>query len=101
MRVLIQKFGGTSVRTKKNRKRVIEHIQKALEAQYKLIVVVSAMGRKPDPYATDSLLSLVNHVEFTDAKRELDMLMSCGETIASVVLTNELREHNINASALT
>src|SRR5699024_5064246 len=68
---------------------------------YKLIVVVSALGRKPDPYATDSLLDLVNFPASNNTDREIDLLMSCGETIASIVLSNELKENHINATALT
>src|SRR5690625_2549616 len=101
MRILIQKFGGTSVRSKRNRALVIEHIQRAIEDDYKLVVVVSALGRKPDPYATDSLLGLVDFPDNHTSQRELDMLMSCGETISSVVLTSELQKHNITATALT
>ncbi|MFD2133182.1 aspartate kinase [Pseudogracilibacillus auburnensis] len=102
MRLLIQKFGGTSVQTKENRKHVIKQIKRALEKDYKLVVVVSALGRNPDPYATDTLLQMVDYPTKTqNSKRELDMLMSCGETIASVVLSNELQHHHISATALT
>src|SRR5699024_8226078 len=33
--------------------------------------------------------------------RELDLLMSCGETISSVLLTNDLKKHHISAMTLT
>lgn len=101
MQILVQKFGGTSVQNEKNRKHVINHIKEALMKDYKLIVVVSALGRKPDPYATDSLLDLVHYPANHNSKRELDLLMSCGETIAAVVLSNELQKNHINAVALT
>ncbi|MEN1969922.1 aspartate kinase [Lentibacillus sp. N15] len=101
MQVLIQKFGGTSVQTKENRNHVIRHIKEALRNDYKLVVVVSALGRKPDPYATDTLLDLVGFPANHNSTRELDLLMSCGETIASVVLSNELQKHHISATALT
>lgn len=101
MQVLIQKFGGTSVQTEANRTHVIKHIKDALMKEYKLVVVVSALGRKPDPYATDSLLEMVNFPVNYNSKRELDLLMSCGETIASIVLSNELQKHHIIATALT
>src|SRR5690625_6582681 len=68
---------------------------------YKLVVVVSALGRKPDPYATDTLLDMVNFPANHNSSRELDLLLSCGETIASVVLSNELQKHHITATALT
>ncbi|WP_188454338.1 aspartate kinase [Virgibacillus oceani] len=101
MQILIQKFGGTSVQSEENRNHVIKHIKLALQKNYKLVVVVSALGRKPDPYATDTLLDLVGYPECHNSKRELDLLMSCGETIASVVLSNELRKQHIAATAIT
>ena len=61
MRVIIQKFGGTSVATKERRELVIDKVICAIEQGYSPVVVVSAMGRKGDPYATDSLLSLINN----------------------------------------
>ncbi|WP_369693644.1 aspartate kinase [Lentibacillus sp. CBA3610] len=101
MQILVQKFGGTSVQTEENRHHVIRHIKNALMNDYKIAVVVSALGRKPDPYATDSLLDLVGFPKNYNSNRELDILMSCGETIASVVLSNELQKNHINATALT
>ncbi|WP_106497573.1 aspartate kinase [Lentibacillus sp. Marseille-P4043] len=101
MQVLIQKFGGTSVQTTENRNHVIRHIKDAIIKDYKVVVVVSALGRKPDPYATDTLLDLVGFPANHNSTRELDLLMSCGETIASVVLSNELQKNHIAATALT
>ncbi|MGP4107038.1 aspartate kinase [Virgibacillus sp. L01] len=101
MQVLVQKFGGTSVQTDENRNHVIKHIKNALIKNYKIVVVVSALGRKPDPYATDTLLDLIGFPSNHNSDRELDLLMSCGETIASVVVSNELQKNHISASALT
>lgn len=101
MKIIVQKFGGTSVQTKKSRTYVIKQIKHALDNGYKVVVVVSALGRKPDPYATDTLIGLVSQPKTQKAKRELDLLMSCGETIASCVLANELRTEQIEAVALT
>ena len=71
------------------------HIEKSLREGYKVVVVVSAMGRKGDPYATDTLLSLVNGTSSKLSKREQDLLMSVGETISSVVFTNLLLENGL------
>src|SRR5690625_1963165 len=101
MQILIQKFGGTSVQSPENRDHVVAHIKKALVNDYKLIVVVSALGRKPDPYATDTLLDLVDYPANYNSKRELDLLLSCGEVISSIVLANELQKNHIRATALT
>lgn len=97
---MVQKFGGTSVRNEEGRARAIYHLNNALSEGYKVVVVVSAMGRKGEPYATDTLLSLVDGNKASLNKRELDMLMACGELISSVVFTNLLNENGIKATAL-
>ena len=101
MQILVQKFGGTSVQSEENREYVMKHIKEALIKGYKLVVVVSALGRKPDPYATDTLLGLVDYPRNQNSARELDLLMSCGEIISAVVLSNELQKFSISATALT
>ncbi|MCT8139870.1 aspartate kinase [Anaerobacillus sp. CMMVII] len=102
MKIIVQKFGGTSLKDEESRSQAAEHVLAAVKEGYKVVVVVSAIGRKGDPYATDTLLNLVggtanNHV----AKRELDLLMSCGELISSVVFCNLLGSLNIKSMAMT
>ena len=63
MKKIVLKFGGTSVRDEKGRTHAKKHIQSALDEGYKVVVVVSAMGRKGEPYATDTLLSLIHSSE--------------------------------------
>ncbi|WP_430785839.1 aspartate kinase [Virgibacillus flavescens] len=101
MRVLVQKYGGTSLQSAESISRVTSHIKKAMEKSYKLIVVVSAMGRMPDPYATDTLLGLIDRTVPLHSNRETDLLVSCGETIASVVLSNQLQKNGVLSVALT
>lgn len=101
MKIIVQKFGGTSVRDEHGRNLARKHIEKALEDGYKVIVVVSAMGRKGDPYATDTLLSLIDGANAHVTNREKDLLMACGEIISSVVFTNMLNKHGIKATAFT
>ncbi|MFD2443575.1 aspartate kinase [Bacillus sp. CGMCC 1.16607] len=99
MKILVQKFGGTSVKDEKSREYAKRHIEKALAENYKVVVVVSAMGRNGDPYATDTLLSLIgkNNV----SKREQDLLLSCGEVISSIVFTDMLISEGIKAVSMT
>lgn len=101
MKVKVQKFGGTSVQTEEDRKHVMKQIKRAIKEDYKLVVVVSAIGRNPSPYATETLQSMVDFPETANSKRELDLLLSCGEIISSVVLSNELRREGISAAALS
>ncbi|KRG09632.1 aspartate kinase [Lederbergia galactosidilytica] len=101
MKIIIQKFGGTSVQNSETRQYAHKHIQNAIKQGYKVVVVVSAMGRTGAPYATDTLLSLVGGSNTLLNKREQDLLLSCGETISSVVFTNELLAKGLKATALT
>ncbi|MFJ5761849.1 aspartate kinase [Neobacillus sp. NPDC093182] len=101
MKIIVQKFGGTSVKDEESRQHAKRHINNALADGYKVVVVVSAMGRKGDPYATDTLLSLIGSNESKVSKREQDLLVSCGEIISSIVFANMLQENGINAIALT
>jgi aspartate kinase len=100
VKIIIQKFGGTSVRDEEGRMLAIKHIRREISNGYKVVVVVSAMGRKGDHYSTDTLLSLIGSGDTKVSNREQDMLMSCGETISAVVFTNALLENGVSASAM-
>ncbi|MBW8348923.1 aspartate kinase [Bacillus sp. IITD106] len=101
MKIIVQKFGGTSVQSLETRLQAQAHIKQAIDEGYKVVVVVSAMGRKGSPYATDTLLSLIGGEKTLLSEREQDVLLSCGETISSVVFTQELKENGISAIAMT
>ncbi|MEG1002422.1 aspartate kinase [Clostridium sp.] len=101
MKIVVQKFGGTSVSTKERRNRVVEKVKHAIEEGFSPVVVVSAMGRSGDPYATDTLLSLVDEKFKGTNKLASDLLMCCGEIISSVVMSNELFKVGIDSIPLT
>ncbi|MGO4887725.1 aspartate kinase [Anaerobacillus sp. MEB173] len=101
MKVIVQKFGGTSLKDDQVRQKAANHVRVAVDEGYKVVVVVSAMGRKGDPYATDTLLSLVNGSKSYIGKREIDLLISCGEVISSVVFSNTLSELGLKVMAMT
>jgi aspartate kinase len=102
MKIIVQKFGGTSLKDDEARNLAAQHVLAAVNDGYKVVVVVSAIGRKGDPYATDTLLNLVrkNSSSFV-GKRELDLLMSCGELISSIVFCNLLGSLKLKTTALT
>ncbi len=101
MKIVVQKFGGTSLSTKERRKLVINKIIECKKSGNLPVVVVSAMGRKGDPYATDTLLSLINKDFQHNNKRATDLLISCGEIISSVVLASELSGVGYEACPMT
>lgn len=92
MKKLVYKFGGSSLRDHELRSKAIAHVKKAVEAGHELLVVVSAMGRKGDPYATDTLLGLI---EKDSTARVRDLVMSCGEQLSACVFAEELRMASI------
>jgi aspartate kinase len=97
--LVIQKFGGTSVASAEGREALVARVTEAREAGSGVVVVVSAMGRKGSPYATDTLLALLEGNR-PDA-RECDMLAACGEVISAVVLAHGLRAAGVPARAFT
>lgn len=101
MRILIQKFGGTSVATDDARACAAKKILSAREAGYAPVVVVSAMGRKGAPYATDTLIQLVKTCNPNASERELDQMMYCGEIISAVIMTATLSAMGIPSVTLT
>ncbi|MDN4073386.1 aspartate kinase [Fictibacillus terranigra] len=101
MKIIIQKFGGTSLKDENGRELAAEHVKRAVAEGYKVVCVVSAMGRKGDPYATDTLLSLIGATDHQVESREYDLLLSCGEIISSVVFSNLLKSKEISSTALT
>ena len=103
MKILVQKFGGTSVATDEARQKAASKIIRAVQAGWQVVVVVSAIGRAGAPYATDTLIQTLKDVDpaVPPAPRELDMMMACGEIISTVVLAHTLRAAGLDSIALT
>ena len=101
MRILVQKFGGTSVSTAENRRLAAEKISHAIEEGFSPVVVISAMGRNGQPYATDTLIGVAREAHSLLSRRELDMMMGCGEIISAVVMASTLQNFGLDAIVLT
>ncbi|MGI6621081.1 MAG: aspartate kinase [Bacillota bacterium] len=99
--ILVQKFGGTCLDSREKRQLACDRIQEALDKGFRVLAVVSAMGRKGEPYATDTLIALAKGISPEIAPRELDLLLSCGEIISAVLMVQELKTRNIPALALS
>jgi aspartate kinase len=94
MALIVQKYGGTSVAGSEKIKNVAQRIVSTHEAGNQVVVVVSAMGD-----TTDDLIKMAYQInEFPD-KRELDVLLSTGEVVASTLLTMAL--HNLGHAAIS
>jgi aspartate kinase len=94
MALIVQKYGGTSVAGAEKIKNVARRIVSTHEAGNQVVVVVSAMGD-----TTDDLIKMAYQInEFPD-KRELDVLLSTGEVVASTLLTMAL--HHLGHRAIS
>lgn len=98
MTACVLKFGGTSVATAASREVALRRVREAQESRFAPVVVVSAMGRAPSPYATDSLLRLV---EGRSGTRNSDALLACGELLSAAIFADALDAGGIAAAALT
>ncbi|CAK7005469.1 MAG: Aspartokinase [Tissierella sp.] len=101
MKIIIQKFGGTSVMNDERRNLAIDKIKAAIDKHLNPVVVVSAIGRAGDPYATDTLIQLAKSVGIEPNPRELDILMACGEIISATVMANTLKVRGYEAAVFT
>ncbi len=101
MQLIIQKFGGSSLATKEKREIAVKHILQTKRDGYMPIVVVSAIGRRGDPYATDTLIDLAHNENSNPDERILAFLLSNGENLSAAVLALHLKAKNCSAVALT
>lgn len=90
------KFGGTSLSSRNARQNAYHHVLEGLK-QSKVLMVVSAMGRYPDPYATDTLLTMGSPLL---SKEEKARLVSMGEQLSALTAASELLDAGISAYAL-
>ena len=80
--IVVQKYGGSSVADTARIRRVAERIAATRRQGKQVVVVVSAMGK-----TTDALLSRARELSEAPSRRELDMLLSCGEREAMALLS--------------
>ena len=100
MKIIVQKFGGTSLNSDEIRTKAINKVLGALKRGYNPVVVVSAMGRRDDAYSTDALLNLISNKKIKNRQIE-DLLMCSGEIISSAVFSLDLINNNIKSLPLT
>jgi aspartate kinase len=98
MNVVVQKFGGSSLSSPELREVAASRVADAARAGAHVVVVVSAMGRAPEPYATDTLLSLIGPVRGGPNR---DLLLAVGEMISAAVFAELLNSLGWHAQAMT
>ena len=93
--LIVQKFGGSSLRDPERLRHVAELVRKAHETA-ELVVVVSAMGG-----TTDSLTGRAREMNETPPPRELDALVTTGEQQAAALLVMTMERLGLPAVSLT
>jgi len=96
MAILVQKYGGTSVKDPERIRAVAARIAAARHAGSGLVVVVSAMGQ-----STDELIRLAHEVSPSPSRREMDMLLSTGERVSMALLAMALNDLGVEAISFT
>lgn len=96
MKIVVQKFGGSSVASPEKIMRVAEKVVATKKKGYDVVVVVSAMGD-----TTDNLINLARSVNPNPHRRELDMLLSVGERISMALLSMAIGKLGYEAISLT
>lgn len=96
MKIIVQKYGGTSVGTPDRIKAVADRIKSYVGNGYSVVVVVSAMGK-----TTDELIDLAGKISSNPSRREMDMLMATGEQVSISLLAMALHEIGIDAISFT
>jgi len=92
MKRLVLKFGGTSVGSIEKIKNVANIIKKRLSENNEIIVVTSAMSG-----VTNELIKKSNSVSKSFDNKELDVLLSSGEQVASSLLSGAIMDLGIKA----
>jgi aspartate kinase len=98
MNITVIKFGGSSLATPALREVAASRVLEAVRRGDQPVVVCSAIGRAPEPYATDSLAGLLGPIRSGPNR---DLLLACGETISCAVFAELLTSLGFPAQAMT
>lgn len=96
MDIIVQKFGGSSVKDKETMLHVISKIKNEKEKGSKVVVVVSAQGK-----TTDGLIAKAKEYTNNTYHKEMDLLLSTGEIQTVALLTMMLKDIGYEVAGLT
>ena len=96
MALIVQKYGGSSVANAEKIGNVARRIIRSKEQGNQVVVVVSAMGD-----TTDDLIDLAQQITDQPDPREMDVLMSTGETVSSTLMSMSLHKMGHQAISIS
>ena len=91
-KIIVQKFGGTSVADTEKIKNVAKTVIKEKNNGNDVVVVVSAMG-----HTTDYLVKMAKDLSPSPSGREMDMLLSTGEGVSIALLAMAIQAQGYDA----
>jgi len=91
-KIIVQKFGGTSVADTEKIKNVAKTVIREKNNGNDVVVVVSAMG-----HTTDYLVKMAKDLSATPSSREMDMLLSTGEGVSIALLAMAIQAQGYDA----
>ena len=95
-KLLVQKFGGTSLKDVKRIEIVADIIAKTISKGNHVVVVLSAMGEE-----TDRLIELAKAIHPEPNLREYDALVATGEQISVALMAMALSKRDLKAKSYT
>lgn len=95
-KIIVLKFGGSSLKNSDCIKKVIDIITKRVDLGYKTVVVVSAQGK-----TTETLLKEAAEFAPNGNPREIDMLLTTGERASAAIVAMALESKGIPSISLT
>ena len=96
MAIIVQKFGGSSVKDADHLRNVAGIITEAYDKGNSIVVVVSAQGD-----TTDDLIDKAAELNSRPSKREMDVLLSAGEQISMALLAMTIEKMGYPVISLT
>jgi aspartate kinase len=96
MSLIVQKYGGSSVADEDRMRHVAGRIIETRRQGHDVVAVVSAMGK-----TTNDLLNRARRLAGEPSRRELDMLLACGERISMSLLSMCIQDMGEDAISLT
>ena len=94
-KIIVQKFGGTSVADTDKIKNVAKTVIKEKQNGNDVVVVVSAMG-----HTTDYLVKMAKDLSPNPSGREMDMLLSTGEGVSIALLSMAIQAQGYDAVSM-
>ena len=95
-KLLVQKFGGSSLANAERIEAVADIIAKTISEGNRVAVVLSAMGEE-----TDKLIDLAKQIQPNPNLREYDALVSTGEQVSVALMAMALSKRDLKAKSYT